>query len=124
MLLGKPVVATDWSATTEFMDPTCAALVRFRLVRSRMQRGIYAVSGAEWAEADRGHAADWLRRLADDPDLRRTMGDAARGAALERLGNRITRESREQTWDTRFGKSSVSLPHFGQRSLTRVLPDR
>ncbi len=86
MLLGKPVVATDWSATTEFMDPTCAALVGFQLVNAEDARGIYAVSGAEWADADLGHAADWLRRLADDAGLRHTMGEAARGAALERLG--------------------------------------
>jgi glycosyltransferase involved in cell wall biosynthesis len=86
MLLGKPVVATDWSATTEFMDATCAALVPSRLVPAEDARGIYAVSGAEWAEADLGHAADWLRRLADDPDLRRTLGGAAHAAALERLG--------------------------------------
>jgi glycosyltransferase involved in cell wall biosynthesis len=86
MLLGKPVVATDWSATTEFMDASCTALVRFRLVPAEDDRGIYAVSGAEWAEADLGHAADWLRRLAEDPDLRRTLGDAARAAAFERLG--------------------------------------
>jgi glycosyltransferase involved in cell wall biosynthesis len=86
MLLGKPVVATDWSATTEFMDETCAALVRYRLVSAQDERRIYAVSGAEWAEADQSHAADWLRRLAGDPDLRRAMGDAARAAALKRLG--------------------------------------
>ncbi len=86
MLLGKPVVATDWSATREFMDATCAALVRSRLVLAEDARGIYAVSGARWAEPDPRHAADWLRRLADDPGLRRTLGDAARAAALERLG--------------------------------------
>jgi len=86
MLLGKPVIATDWSATTEFMDASSTALIRFRLVSAEDERGIYAVSGAEWAEADLGHAAAWLRRLADDPDLRRTLGDAARAAALERLG--------------------------------------
>ena len=76
----------DWSATTEFMDATCAALVRSRLVSAQDARGIYAVSGAEWAEADLGHAAYWLRRLADDPDFRRTLGGAAHAAALERLG--------------------------------------
>jgi glycosyltransferase involved in cell wall biosynthesis len=86
MLLGKPVVATDWSATTEFMDASCTALIRSRLASAEDVRGIYAVSGAEWAEADLGHAADWLRRLANDPDLRRSMGDAARAAAIERLG--------------------------------------
>jgi glycosyltransferase involved in cell wall biosynthesis len=86
MLLGKPVVATDWSATMEFMDEHCAALVRSRLVAAHDPRGIYAVDGARWAEPDTAHAAGWLRRLADDPNLRRTLGDAGRAAALERLG--------------------------------------
>jgi glycosyltransferase involved in cell wall biosynthesis len=86
MLLGKPVIATGWSATTEFMDESCAALVRSRLVPTHDPRGIYAVAGARWAEPDPVHAADWLQRLADNPALRRTLGDAGRAAALKRLG--------------------------------------
>lgn len=86
MLLGKPVVATNWSATTEFMDENCAALVRSRLVPAHDPRRIYAVDGARWAEPDQEHAADWLKRLADDPALRRTLGDAGHAAASKRLG--------------------------------------
>jgi glycosyltransferase involved in cell wall biosynthesis len=86
MLLGKPVVATDWSATKEFMDENCAALVRSRLVPADDPRGVYAVPGAKWAEPDATHAADWLHRLADDPGRRRMLGDAGRSAALKRLG--------------------------------------
>jgi glycosyltransferase involved in cell wall biosynthesis len=86
MLLGKPVVATDWSATLEFMDEGCAALVRSRLVAVEDPRGVYAIRDAAWADPDLRHAADWLRRLADDPVLRRSLGEAGRAAALQRLG--------------------------------------
>jgi glycosyltransferase involved in cell wall biosynthesis len=86
MLLGKPVVATDWSATLEFMDESCAALVRSELIAVEDPRGVYAVRDAVWADPDLRHAADWLRRLADDPVLRRSLGEAGRAAALRRLG--------------------------------------
>jgi glycosyltransferase involved in cell wall biosynthesis len=86
MLLGRPVVATDWSATTEFLDDTVAALVPARLVPVEDPRGVYAVPGALWAEPDVDAAAAWLRRLADDPALRAAMGARARTAALARFG--------------------------------------
>jgi glycosyltransferase involved in cell wall biosynthesis len=86
MLLGKAVVATNWSATMEFMDEGCAALVRSELIAVEDSRGVYAVRDAVWADPDLWHAADWLRRLADDPVLRRSLGEAGRAAALRQLG--------------------------------------
>jgi glycosyltransferase involved in cell wall biosynthesis len=86
MLLGKPVIATAWSATLEFMDENCAALIQSRLVPAVDPRGIYAVRGAQWAEPDHAHAAGWLRRLADNPSLRHSLGEAGRVAVLRRLG--------------------------------------
>jgi glycosyltransferase involved in cell wall biosynthesis len=109
MLLGKPVIATDWSATAEFMDATCTAPIRFRLVSAEDQRGIYAVNGAEWADADLGHAAGWLQRLADDPDLRRRLGDAARAAAVQRLGAESLAQA-VSSLGVRVRQTSVLLP--------------
>jgi glycosyltransferase involved in cell wall biosynthesis len=86
MLLGRPVVATDWSATAEFLDDATAAPVPARLVPVEDPRGVYAVPGASWAEPDVDAAAAWLRRLADDPALRAAMGARARTAALARFG--------------------------------------
>ena len=86
MLLGKPVVATDWSGALEFMDDSCAGLVRSRLVPVRDPRGVYSVRGALWAEPDIGHAAEWLRRLADHPALCTSLGRRARATAQARLG--------------------------------------
>ncbi len=86
MMQGKPVIATDWSATTEYMDSSCAALVPARLVPVRDARGVYAVPGAMWAEPSIDEAAEWLTRLAADATLREWLGAAGRRAVLDRLG--------------------------------------
>jgi len=86
MLLGRPVMATGWSATTEFLDAGCGVPVGFRLVEARDPRGIFEAAGAVWAEPDTDEAAAALRTLADDPDLRGRLGRAGRQAAERRLG--------------------------------------
>lgn len=87
MLLGRPVIATNWSATTEFMNAESAALVGFRLVPAADARGVYAVPGAQWAEPDLADAAVHLRRLADDDGARAALGEAGRAMATARLGS-------------------------------------
>ena len=86
MLLGKPVVATDWSATAEFLDAGCGAPVPARLIPARDPRGVFEAPGALWADPDIAAAAAWLTRLADDPELRHRLGVAALHAARARLG--------------------------------------
>lgn len=86
MLLGKPVVATAWSGTMDFMDAGSAALVPFALVPARDPRGVFEAPGAVWAEADVRAAADHLTRLADNAGTRAALGAAGRRMATERLG--------------------------------------
>lgn len=86
MLLGRPVVATGWSGNMDFMDADSAALVGFKLVPARDPRGVFEAPGARWAEPDIGQAAAWLRRLADDAELRAALGAAGRRMATARLG--------------------------------------
>ena len=93
MLLGKPVVATDWSATAEFLTADCGAPVSARLIPARDPRGVFEAPGAVWADADVGAAATWLTRLADDPALRHRLGAAAHKAALTRLGPATLRDA-------------------------------
>jgi glycosyltransferase involved in cell wall biosynthesis len=77
MYLGKPVIATDWSATAEFVDQTNGCPVRATLVTLDRNHGPYA-KGQIWAEPDVDHAAEWMRRLAGDPALAARLGSAAR----------------------------------------------
>ena len=86
MLLGKPVVLTDWSGNTDFTDDQTAALVPFRLIPAVDPRGVFQAPGAVWAEADVSAAAEHLRRLADDPAERQALGGRAQVAARQRLG--------------------------------------
>jgi glycosyltransferase involved in cell wall biosynthesis len=86
MLLGRAVVATGWSATTEFMDAHSARLVDYRLIPARDPRGVFEAPGAVWAEAEIESAVAALRELADDADLRARLGAAAIQTATRHLG--------------------------------------
>lgn len=86
LLLGKPVVATAWSGTEDFLEDGWAARVPARLVPAVDPRGVFEAPGATWAEPDVAAAAAWLVRLADDPALRARMGEAGRVAGAARLG--------------------------------------
>ena len=82
MKLGVPVVATDWSANTEFMDASCACMVPAQLVA--LQKNHYPFrKGSRWAEPDTAAAAGFLRRLKDDAAYR---GSIAAGGT-ERIGS-------------------------------------
>jgi len=82
---GKPVIATNWSAPTEFLTGDGAGLVGYTLVPVEDPQGIYP-PGQMWAEPDTAHAADWLVRLTGDARLREEMGRCAARDAHARLG--------------------------------------
>lgn len=84
MALGKPVIATDWSATAEFLDATNGCPVPAPLVELQTNVGPYA-KGQRWAEPDLAAAATAMRRLAGDPALRTQLGEAARRTIAERF---------------------------------------
>lgn len=73
MFLGKPVIATGWSANTDFMTADNSFPVRYQLQPLAQAVGVYP-AGQLWAEADTDHAAWCLTRLLDDPVLRRETG--------------------------------------------------
>lgn len=78
MYLGKPVIATGWSANTDFMTADNSFPVRYQLQPLAQAVGVYP-AGQLWAQADVDHAAWCLTRLLDDPALRQQLG--ARAAA-------------------------------------------
>jgi glycosyltransferase involved in cell wall biosynthesis len=81
MLLSKPVVATDWSSTTEFCRPEHSIPVPYRMVP--VKPGEYFTSMKEWAEIDVPAAAAALRRLFEAPALRAELGQKARAFVLD-----------------------------------------
>jgi glycosyltransferase involved in cell wall biosynthesis len=92
MLLGRPVVATGWSGNADFMNAENSFPVRSTLVPVRDEGGYYQGSRQMWADPDEAEAAEFLRRLAADPDLGRRIGERARRDALERFGTERYRE--------------------------------
>ena len=76
MALGKPVVATGWSANMDFMTPENSMPVRYRLEPLAQAIGAYP-AGPLWAEADIDHAASCILQLLNQPDLRRRLGEQA-----------------------------------------------
>jgi glycosyltransferase involved in cell wall biosynthesis len=77
MLLGKPVISTDWSATAEFVNADNGCPVPAKLVTLDQNHGPYA-KGSTWAEPDVKHAAEWMKRLFADRALAARLGAAAR----------------------------------------------
>ena len=84
MLLGKPVISTDWSATAEFVTPENGCPVRAKLVTLEQSHGPYA-KGSIWADADPAHAAEWMQRLHADRALVARLGAAAKETITARF---------------------------------------
>lgn len=97
MLLGTPVIATNWSANTEFMDCQTACMVDYTLVPIEKDCGPYH-KGQRWAEPNLDQAADYMRKLYQDSEYYCHLVDAGRSAvsrilsreqAGERIRNRV-----------------------------------
>ena len=76
MALGRLVIATDYSGSTDFVTADCAMPVPYRLVE--VGDTAYPLGGGQrWAEPDLLEAARLMRLAADDPALRARLGAAA-----------------------------------------------
>lgn len=79
MALGKPVIATNYSANVDFMTPANSHPVNYSLVTLDKNSGPYPRS-FKWAEPDVNHAARLMRQVAADPAAAAQVG---RQAALD-----------------------------------------
>jgi glycosyltransferase involved in cell wall biosynthesis len=83
MALGKPIIATNWSANVDYMNPENSCPVNYTLVELAETIGPYE-KGQVWAEPSIEHAAEYLVALAANPKLRSEIGGAAK-ASIEAL---------------------------------------
>lgn len=93
MAAGKPVIATDYSGSTDFLTGDNGLPVPFTLVPIRTTHGPYRRGGV-WAEPDVDDAAAKMRRLAADPAAAAALGARARQSVAgslspERVGRLI-----------------------------------
>ncbi len=72
MSLGTPVIATNWSANTEFMNSDVACMVDYELVQLEKDYGPFK-KGQRWAEPDVRQAAEYMRMLYSDDEMRRKL---------------------------------------------------
>jgi glycosyltransferase involved in cell wall biosynthesis len=103
MYLGKPVIGTNWSGNTDFMNAGNSCPVDYRLVKLERDYGTYYRKGNTWADPDVEHAARYMRKLVDEPAWRN--GVAAEG---------------QRTIRTRFSPSQVGTLY---RNRLRYLVD-
>lgn len=80
MSQGKPVVATNWSANTEFCRADTAWCIPYHMVPILSHE--YMVSMKEWAEANVEAAAAALQEIRNDPES--AAARASRGAVFMR----------------------------------------
>lgn len=96
MLCGKPVVATDWSGSAEYMDSGCACPVSCELAELEYEYEPYH-KGSIWAQPDENKAAGYIRQLYADEKKRAQLGEKASERIKERFGEqRVTGIIRER----------------------------
>jgi GT2 family glycosyltransferase/glycosyltransferase involved in cell wall biosynthesis len=78
MLMGKPVIATNYSGNVDFMGEEDSLLVPYKLVKLGRPIPPYD-ENLKWAEPSTTHAAQLMRRLYEDREWAKQVG--ARGKA-------------------------------------------
>jgi glycosyltransferase involved in cell wall biosynthesis len=84
MFLGKVAVATGWSGNMDFMNAGNSCPVGYELVTLDRDHDGYP-AGEQWAEPDVDHAAHLMRRIVEDSDWRRQLGERARRTMRSRF---------------------------------------
>jgi len=88
MALGKPVIATNWSAPSEFLSTANSIPVDYKLVTLDRDHGPYR-KGQTWADPSIDHAAESMRKLLGDRDLGVRLGQQAQLAIRERFSSAV-----------------------------------
>ncbi|WP_339817816.1 glycosyltransferase family 4 protein [Paenibacillus sp. FSL R7-0216] len=65
MYLRKPVIGTNWSSNTDFMDHNNSCLVDYELIQVGKDQGPYKAY-QNWADPNVEHAANYMKKLVND----------------------------------------------------------
>ena len=84
MFLGTPVIATNWSANTEFMSEDTGCLVDYVFINIEKDYGPY-LAGNRWAEPVIEQASGYMRKLYEDRDYHQLIASNARLRISEKL---------------------------------------
>ena len=95
MMMGLPVIATNWGGCTEFMTSETACLLDYELVKvEATDPGFEHYQGHRWAEPSCEHLRQWLRRLQKNPAEGKAIGTRARAHVPETFQYRVWHRSR------------------------------
>ncbi|MBI5571864.1 MAG: glycosyltransferase family 4 protein [Desulfomonile tiedjei] len=83
MYMGKPTIATGWSANMDFMTIDNSLPVRYQLIPVNQTSGPYRDCKGFWADPELDHASQQMRRVAFDASLAEGLGGAARKTMRE-----------------------------------------
>ncbi|MFO1497104.1 MAG: glycosyltransferase [Verrucomicrobiota bacterium] len=79
MLMERPVIATNWSANTEFMARENAYLLDYEVVEAKgLEPELWHYKGHRWANPSLTHLRELMRRVEQNPAEARQKGMAAR----------------------------------------------
>ena len=76
MFFGKPVIATAYSGNLDFMSADNSLLIPYEMTPLTLDHPVYR-KGNRWAEPSVPAAAEAMRRLVEQPDLARSLGERA-----------------------------------------------
>lgn len=77
MKIGKPVIATNYSGNTDYMNSKNSCLVDYSLIPVKSGEYIHG-DGQVWADPDIEHAAFYLNKLVNDSSYAMTIGKNAK----------------------------------------------
>ncbi len=125
MLLGKPVIATRYGGTLEFMNDGNSYLVDWQPARVGEGAHPYPAQGV-WADPDLDQAAALMREVLADPKGARERGERARSEMIERHSPRVAGESMRARLRTiheqraRAGAGVLNVAHVPALELSRA----
>ena len=89
MLLGTPVIATNWSANTEFMNEKVACMVDYTLVKLEKDYGPFK-KGQRWAQPKLEQVVEYMKLLYGNPEKRKEYSLQGKKMLESSLGLEIT----------------------------------
>jgi len=87
MLMERPVIATNWSANTEFMNAENSYLIDYELIEAKyLEPELWHYRGHRWANPCEAHLRQMLRHVQQNPGEGRAKGQLARAHMVKNYG--------------------------------------